>query len=590
MRIRLDLAPEGADGVRVEASAKLPPPSGAGRSEVHAGRPPGTQSALGHHADFRDLFDASPIPTWVQDCEAVARRLDELRGQGISDISQYIVEQDEIVDELIRLVVVRSANRAAVETYEYDPAEHGHRIRLTSPGSRESFVQQVVAIWEGRSEFDYEYTRLVDHPGPVRCLLHWSVPETAAGLDLGNVIVSIADVTERHRAEQEIRRRVGRLELVNEVNREISSQLALDIVLRTIVGGVARVLAADWVELFVINEAGDEVVEWMSVGLPDRRPDLVEVRHGIAGWVLENGSPTLSVDLKTDPRNTGSALAAAPAGAGLVIAPLTIGGRPRGTLAAGTSSGRESFAAADLELISLMAAHASFAIENALSVQQLEEALGARDRIVASVSHELRTPLTAASGLAAELIDRWPTFADDERRALLEMVRSQTDEAVSIVDDLLVAARSELGQMSLLSQRIELRSQVEGVLSGLGGDYEAITVTGINPSVIGDPVRVRQVVRNLVTNAKRYGGRRISLVVERTSTMGIVRVIDDGDGVDERLADRIFTEFATGAHEVPGSIGLGLHISLRLAELMGGGLRYERVAGDTVFELALPLA
>ena len=106
-----------------------------------------------------------------------------------------------------------------------------------------------------------------------------------------------------------------------------------------------------------------------------------------------------------------------------------------------------------------------------------------------------------------------------------------------------------------------------------------------------DPLRLRQIVRNLLTNATRYGGSEIWIEVSEIEDTVVVSVIDDGEGVPVRLEARIFEAYERG-HEAeetkPGSVGLGLAVSRRLADLMGGTLEYRRADGTTRFDLVLP--
>jgi signal transduction histidine kinase len=109
---------------------------------------------------------------------------------------------------------------------------------------------------------------------------------------------------------------------------------------------------------------------------------------------------------------------------------------------------------------------------------------------------------------------------------------------------------------------------------------------------VGDPDRVRQVIRNLVSNALRYGGDAIRVEVLSGGTNAKVLVCDTGIAIPEQDRERIFEPYQR-AHNAPGlagSIGLGLAISRQLAQLMGGDLTYRHQNGESIFEFALPLA
>jgi signal transduction histidine kinase len=107
---------------------------------------------------------------------------------------------------------------------------------------------------------------------------------------------------------------------------------------------------------------------------------------------------------------------------------------------------------------------------------------------------------------------------------------------------------------------------------------------------MADPVRVRQIVRNLLTNASRYGGPCVRVETRTADGLATLTVIDNGDGVADEMAGSLFEPYGhLGASQAENSVGLGLHVSRALARLMGGDLGYERVAGETHFRLELPL-
>lgn len=215
--------------------------------------------------------------------------------------------------------------------------------------------------------------------------------------------------------------------------------------------------------------------------------------------------------------------------------------------------------------------------------QLLEE----KDRFVASVSHELRTPLTAVVGLAHTLVDQ-VELSDEERRESLGTIVQQSEEVAAIVDDLLVAARAGTGHLRLVVGVVDLRYELITVLPPDfemdDGDRDAMA--------IGDPIRVRQILRNLVTNAVRYGGQKRRVSVSRRGALAIVEIRDNGKAIPQQLVDEIFTAYGR-AHDRPGrtdSVGLGLTVSRQLARMMGGDVTYSHDGQWACFELALPLS
>ena len=219
--------------------------------------------------------------------------------------------------------------------------------------------------------------------------------------------------------------------------------------------------------------------------------------------------------------------------------------------------------------------------------EAMAEVVRAKDEFIANISHELRTPLTAVIGLTSE-IAATPGMGSEERDDLLDLVAAQAAEMSNIVDDLLVAARAEMGTVTVELQTVDLIEEVRATIEGLGMVVELPKEP--TPEVRADPRRVRQILRNLLTNAQRYGGpsRRVSTGALLDQVWLEVR--DNGDGIPDDDAAHIFEPYVTGNSGVQGSVGLGLAVARQLAELMGGSLSYERSAGDSVFRLLLPLA
>ncbi|HVR78610.1 MAG TPA: HAMP domain-containing sensor histidine kinase [Acidimicrobiia bacterium] len=220
----------------------------------------------------------------------------------------------------------------------------------------------------------------------------------------------------------------------------------------------------------------------------------------------------------------------------------------------------------------------------------LEDLVLAKDRFIGTVSHELRTPLAAIVGFAA-LLGSDMSLGESERREYHSLILNQGNEVTAIVEDLLVAARAEIGELTIADKPIDLGAQLRQVLEALTSPLSSVRVTGQRLEAWGDPGRVRQIIRNLLTNADRHGGEHISVELAAEGASAVVRVLDDGDPIPEIQREAIFEPYTTLTTDRPvtGSIGLGLAVSRQLAVMMGGDLRYAYRDGHSVFELRLRL-
>ncbi len=221
---------------------------------------------------------------------------------------------------------------------------------------------------------------------------------------------------------------------------------------------------------------------------------------------------------------------------------------------------------------------------------QLEQVSEEKDRFLASVSHEIRTPLTVVAGLAHELRDRPGDFGAEEATSLLTMIAEQSDEVGAIVEDLLVAARSDIGKVSVHAGVIDVVREAERAIQTSG--VKAHLSPDATVKAFADGQRVRQILRNLLTNAGKYGGDQIEVRFQPNGRMVEVTIADNGPPIPPEQRLRIFEPY-TSAHAKPGSvgsIGLGLFISRKLALLMGGDLVYGHDGRWSLFTLELPKA
>jgi signal transduction histidine kinase len=220
---------------------------------------------------------------------------------------------------------------------------------------------------------------------------------------------------------------------------------------------------------------------------------------------------------------------------------------------------------------------------------QLEEANRSKDRFIASVSHELRTPLAAVVGFTSELVDNADSFTPEERSDLLAVVRDESRQVANIIEDLLVAARADIGAVVVRHDRLDPAAEIAQLLRSFPAGF-VLDAGSESAAVCGDTLRFRQILRNLVTNAHRYGGPDRWVKIGSDDAQVLIEVADNGVSLAPDDLARIFDPY-TRAHTPTGttdSVGLGLTVSRLLAEMMGGSLSCERRDGITVFALSLP--
>lgn len=226
--------------------------------------------------------------------------------------------------------------------------------------------------------------------------------------------------------------------------------------------------------------------------------------------------------------------------------------------------------------------------------RRLERLVADKDRFIASVSHELRTPLSAVFGLSEELTTNWERFEETETKELIGLVAAQSADLSLLVEDLLVAANLDAGGVSINPEVMDLNTAVSVAVEDCqrsNAELKAIDIDGQLTPANADPMRVRQIIRNLITNAIRYGGEQLSIEVG-VGSMPFIRVMDNGSGVPLEHREAIFVPYfqSRSQERVLGSLGLGLAISRELARRMDGELSYSYRDGISTFQLDLPAA
>ena len=218
---------------------------------------------------------------------------------------------------------------------------------------------------------------------------------------------------------------------------------------------------------------------------------------------------------------------------------------------------------------------------------KLAELLRAKDQFVSVVSHELRNALTTVVGFASQMQETLPP-AD---REIAELIELEGQAAANIIEDLLVDARIDIGEVAVHPEAVELADLVGKCVDVFARQCQDSQIMASLDTARSwaDPVRVRQIVRNLLTNASRYGGPSVRVETSTAEGLASLAVIDNGDGVAEEVVGTLFEPYGhDAASQAENSVGLGLHVSRTLARLMGGDLLYERRNGETCFRLVLP--
>jgi two-component system sensor histidine kinase KdpD len=251
---------------------------------------------------------------------------------------------------------------------------------------------------------------------------------------------------------------------------------------------------------------------------------------------------------------------------------------------------------------------ATFANQAALAVEQGEqerertraEALVETDRLrtalLNSVSHDLRTPLASIKASASSLLSPDVEWDEAERRQFLATIDAEADRLNRLVHNLLDMSRIEAGALDPHMAETTVDDLVGPVVRRARGSSRQrvdIDVPESLPPVLVDPVRIDQVLTNLLDNARKYAGGPVAISARAAGKAVEIRVVDHGPGIPVPERDRVFDQFyrLKGGGRRPEGTGMGLAICRGIARAHGGALWLETTpGGGSTFVLSLPVA
>lgn len=444
----------------------------------------------------------------------------------------------------------------------------------------------------------------------------WLSWNAAPDMESGLIHFVTRDISDQRRQQAEIEKRATELQVVAEVSAAAATTLDQQQLLDTFSNLTRDSFELYHAHIYLLDESGDTLilksgagnVGTMMVGAGHRIS--LHQQHSIVARAASTGESVISNDVSQEPNflpnpmlpNTKSEMAIPIIAGEFVIGVLDV-----------QADKTDNFDDADAQIITTLARQLSVALSNAeLYQEQLETAERLRevDRLksefLASMSHELRTPLNSIIGYAEVMLDGLDGPLNEEMEEDIAAIHGSGKLLLNLINDILDLAKIEAGQMELEFEPVNLVEFMQEMVRSSGIlvkdksvdlflEVDEASRDAIPEEIQADPIRLRQIVNNLLSNAAKFtdnGSITIGLAVEN----GNIRtsVTDTGIGMKQEQLDLIFERFrqvdqsSTRRHQ---GTGLGLDITRRLVHMHGGEIHVDSEPDKgSCFSFTIPLS
>ncbi len=219
-----------------------------------------------------------------------------------------------------------------------------------------------------------------------------------------------------------------------------------------------------------------------------------------------------------------------------------------------------------------------------------------QDDFISTVSHELRTPLTSIRGFAQTMLSSWDKLDDESKKKFLMIIEQQSNRLINLVENILSVTK--LPKETLILKSIDINIAILPVIQIVQQQYKTHKIVrdfdSANPVVSLDLEKFQQIMINLVENAAKYSdeGSTIKIITSHNDKYVLIKVQDEGIGINEEFAEKIFEKFSRIdnplTRKIQGS-GLGLYITKTLVEKMHGDISFKNLSKGTEFQVKFPV-
>jgi len=424
------------------------------------------------------------------------------------------------------------------------------------------------------------------------------------------------------RLEQQVKERtaelaqsVDELRALGDVSQAVNSTVDLETVLTTIVAKATQLSSTDAGAIYVFDETSQEFRLRATYGMDDTI--IAEIKHRkihigetAVGKAVEQRMPMQIPDIQHDATAFVLDVIVRAGFRALLVVPLLGADRIVGALVVRRKAPGE-FPKHTVDLLQTFAAQSVLAIQNANLFTQVEEksrqleaASQHKSQFVASMSHELRTPLNAIIGLTEMMYTHAARFGTDKAQEPLRRVNAAGTHLLGLINQVLDLSKIEAGKLELNAQIVQIApliDEVVGTARQLAEQNKNCLVAEAQENlgaVTVDPMRLRQILLNLLSNACKFTEQGEVALRARKLANGRdcleLAIADTGIGMTAEQQTKLFEEFSQADAATAqrfGGTGLGLAITRKLARMMGGDVTVTSVPGKgSVFTVRLPVS
>jgi signal transduction histidine kinase len=414
----------------------------------------------------------------------------------------------------------------------------------------------------------------------------------------GQAAVAVENARLHTQTDQALAARVAELQTMQTIDRQLNSSLEFEKVMAMTLEWGARYTAARTGWIGVMEETDREpVVRIVAKQSPGGTRPLSQSQSIGSTRPLTDPIIHAAVEARTVQR---LAPDQSEDGQARLIAPVVIH-EQRVIAVIVVERPNHAFSAPSAEFVARLADHAAIAIENARLYAALKRANDSKSEFVRTVSHELKLPMTSIKGYADLVLFGVAGPLTDQQKQFLGIIRSNVERMAVLVSDLSDVSRIEAGRIKIDLRDVDVRDAVEDAANALKAALEAkqqqllVNIPADLPRARSDASRLVQILTNLLSNAHKYSapGAAITVSAEAAPPHLHISIADVGYGISPADQTKLFTPFfrsdEPNIRQEPGW-GLGLHLTRKLVEVLGGEIAAKSTLGEgSTFSFTLPI-